>query len=106
MSRRRSLAYAGLTLSVAALAFSLGTVFTHRAFAQRLADSDVRMTMRFDHMARSILQIRQTQAGPDGATGRVSTRSPLPARPTRGMGGDRFIGLPLWSGSRGLRRPT
>jgi hypothetical protein len=72
MFRLRSLAYAGLTLSVAAVAFSLGTFLTHRAFAQRIAESDARTTMLFDHMARSILQIRQTQPDLDGTAGRRS----------------------------------
>ena len=66
MSVRRSLLYAGLTFSIAALAFSLGSWFTQRAIAQQLADSDARLAALRDDMARSILQIRQAQAAPSG----------------------------------------
>ncbi|HEX5110655.1 MAG TPA: serine protease [Vicinamibacterales bacterium] len=69
MTVRRSLVYAGLTFSVAALAFSMGTWFTHRAIAQQLADNDARVSLLLDNMARSILQIRQSQAAPNGTTG-------------------------------------
>jgi hypothetical protein len=69
MSVRRSVLFAGLTFSISALAFSLGSWFTHRAIAQQLADSDARVTALRDDMARSILQIRQAQAAPHGTTG-------------------------------------
>src|SRR5262245_46955813 len=69
MTVRRSLAYAGLTFSVAALAFSMGSWFTHRAIAQQLADNDAKVSLMLDNMARSILQIRQAQSAPNGTTG-------------------------------------
>ncbi len=69
MSVRRSLVFAGLTFSISALAFSLGSWFTHHAIAQQLADSDARVAALRDDMARSILQIRQAQAAPNGTTG-------------------------------------
>jgi S1-C subfamily serine protease len=69
MSVRRSLVFAGLTFSISALAFSLGSWFTHHTIAQQLADSDARVAALRDDMARSILQIRQAQAAPNGTTG-------------------------------------
>ena len=36
MSVRRSVLYAGLTFSLTALAFSLGSWFTHQAIAQQI----------------------------------------------------------------------
>ena len=61
MSVRRSIAYAGLTFSLTALAFSFGSWITQRAVAQQLADNDARMEAMLDDMARSILQMRQAQ---------------------------------------------
>ena len=69
MSVRRSVAYAGLTFSVLALAFSMGSWFTHRAIAQQLADQDARVAELRDDMARDILQIREAQRGPSGTGG-------------------------------------
>src|SRR5688572_26677770 len=69
MSVRRSVAYAGLTFSVLALAFSMGSWFTHRAIAQQLADQDARVAELRDDMARDILQIREAQRGPSGTAG-------------------------------------
>jgi len=69
MSVRRSVAYAGLTFSVLALAFSMGSWFTHRAIAQQLADQDARVAELRDDMARDILQIREAQRRPSGTGG-------------------------------------
>jgi hypothetical protein len=69
MTARRSIVYAGLTFSVAALAFSMGSWFTQHAIAQQLADNDARVSALLDNMARSIIQIRQAQAAPNGTTG-------------------------------------
>jgi hypothetical protein len=70
MSVRRSILYAGLTCSLAALAFSLGTWFSHRAIAQQLAERDAAVAALRTDMARSILQIRQQQAtAPFGTVG-------------------------------------
>jgi hypothetical protein len=72
MSVRRSITYIGLTFSLTALAFSLGSWLTHQAIAQQLADNDAQMIALRDDMARSILQIRQAQAIPSGTAGEPS----------------------------------
>jgi hypothetical protein len=69
MSVRRSITYIGLTFSLTALAFSLGSWLTHQAIAQQLADNDAQMIALRDDIARSILQIRQAQAVPSGTAG-------------------------------------
>jgi hypothetical protein len=69
MSVRRLILYVGLTFSVAALTFGLGSWLTHRALAQQLADNDARVVALRDDMARSILQIREAQGGPSATDG-------------------------------------
>ena len=69
MSVRRLILYVGLTFSVAALTFGLGSWLTHRALAQQLADNDARVVALRDDMARSILQIREAQRGPSATDG-------------------------------------
>jgi hypothetical protein len=69
MSVRRLILYVGLTFSVAALTFGLGSWLTHRALAQQLADNDARVVALRDDMARSILEIRETQGGPSATDG-------------------------------------
>jgi S1-C subfamily serine protease len=69
MSVRRLIHYVGLTFSVAALTFGLGSWLTHRALAQQLADNDARVVALRDDMARSILQIREMQGGPSATDG-------------------------------------
>jgi len=69
MSVRRSVIYAGLTFSLTALAFSMGTLFTNRALAQQLADNDAKVTALRDDLARSILQMRESQRQPSGTAG-------------------------------------
>jgi hypothetical protein len=69
MSVRRSVLFAGLTFSLTALAFSLGSWFTNRAIAQQLANNDARVAQLRDDMARSILQIREAQRQPSGTSG-------------------------------------
>jgi hypothetical protein len=69
MSVRRSVLYAGLTFSLTALAFSLGSWFTHRAIAQQLANNDARLSALQANMARSILEIREAQLRPSGTDG-------------------------------------
>jgi len=71
MSVRRSITYAGLTFSLAALAFSFGSWTTQRSIALQLANNDARMTALRDDMARAILQMRQaeTAATPSGTNG-------------------------------------
>jgi hypothetical protein len=72
MSVRRSVLYAGLTFSLTALAFSMGSWFTNHALAQQLADNDARVQALRDDLARSILQIREAQRGPSGTNGQRS----------------------------------
>ena len=71
MSVRRSITYAGLTFSFAALAFSFGSWSAQRSIAQQLAHNDARVTALRDDMARAILQMRQaeTAATPSGTNG-------------------------------------
>jgi hypothetical protein len=71
VSVRRSVTYAGLTFSLAALAFSFGSWTAQRSIAQRLATNDARVTALSDDMARAILQMRQaeTAATPSGTNG-------------------------------------
>ena len=67
MSVRRSVLYAGLTFSLAALAFSLGSWSAERQISRQIADNDARVAALRDDMARSILQLRQAQpAGTNG----------------------------------------
>ena len=72
MSVRRSIIYVGLTVSLAALAFSFGSWTAERSIAAQLASNDARVTALRDDMARAILQIRQTEtaATPSGTNGR------------------------------------
>ena len=70
MSIRRSLLiYAGLTVSLTALAFSFGSWLTERRFANQLAANDARVTELRDDMVRSIIEIRQEQSHPMGTGG-------------------------------------
>ena len=69
MSVRRYALYAGLTFSLASLAFSLGSWSAQRRIAQQLANNDARLTALSDDVARSILKARESQARPDGTTG-------------------------------------
>lgn len=69
MSIRRSLIYAGLTFSLASLAFSFGSWSAQRQFARQLADNDARLTALRDDVARDILQMRQDQGRPLGMGG-------------------------------------
>ncbi len=74
MSVRRSVIYAGLTFSLAALAFSFGRWSAQRSMAQQLANNDARVSALRDDMASAILKIRQaeTAATPSGTIGRPS----------------------------------
>ena len=70
MSVRRSVLYAGLTFSIASLAFSLGSWSAQRVIAQQVADNDARVNALRDDIARSILQMRQERAAvPSGTAG-------------------------------------
>ena len=69
MSVRRSVIFAGLTFSLTALAFSMGSWFTNRALAQQLANNDARVAALRDGLARNILQMREAQREPSGTAG-------------------------------------
>jgi hypothetical protein len=58
LSVRRSIIYAGLTFSLASLAFSFGGWITQRQMRAQLAANDARLTALRDEMARSILEMR------------------------------------------------
>jgi hypothetical protein len=58
LSVRRSIIYAGLTFSLASLAFSFGSWITQRQMSEQLAANDARLTALRDEMARSILEMR------------------------------------------------
>ena len=65
MSVRRTILYAGLTFSLASLAFSLGSWTAQQSMAEQIADNDARL----DEMATSIMRIREMQPRPDGTGG-------------------------------------
>jgi Trypsin-like peptidase domain len=71
VSVRRLILYAGLTFSLAALTFSLGSWTAQRAIARQLATNDARVAELRDDMAQAILQFRQaeTAATPSGTNG-------------------------------------
>src|SRR5215207_9068187 len=78
MSVRRSLLYVGLTFSLSALTFSLGSWVTHQAIAKQLVDQDARVAALRDDMARSIMSMREAQRRPSG-TGGQSGAEVVPA---------------------------
>lgn len=69
MSVRRSVAYAGLTCSLAALAFSAGSWSAQRSLEQRLADHDARFNTLRDDMARGMTEMRQAWPMATGTDG-------------------------------------
>ncbi len=68
MSVRRALLYVGLTISLASLAFSVGSWTTHRAIAQQLADNEARLTALSDNVGRSLLTMGEGQARAEQAS--------------------------------------
>ena len=81
MSVRRSVIYAGLTFSFAALAFSFGSWSAQRSMAQQLANNDARVSALRDDMARSILA---DPSGGDGGDAVGDQRPPAGGRARRG----------------------
>lgn len=69
MSVRRLILYAGLTLSLSSLAFSLGSWTAQRSMAARIAANDARLSALQDDMARSILRTRGPAILPSGTDG-------------------------------------
>jgi hypothetical protein len=65
VSVRRTILYAGLTFSLASLAFSLGSWTAQRNIAEQIAGNDARL----NEMARSIMRIREWQPRPGGTGG-------------------------------------
>ena len=70
MSVRRSVLYAGLTFSVASLAFSVGSWSAERSMSQQIASNEARLTELRDDVARSILKIREGDPQPSATDGR------------------------------------
>jgi hypothetical protein len=79
MSVRRSIIYAGLVFSTAALAFGVGSWVSHRAIADQLADSETRLLALRDDVARSIIQIRQEETATPFGTGGLPSADIVPA---------------------------
>jgi hypothetical protein len=69
VSVRRFVLYAGLTFSLASLAFSLGSWTAQRSMLRQLADNDARLAALSDDVARSIVKQRERQAQPYGTGG-------------------------------------
>jgi hypothetical protein len=69
VSIRRTIVYAGLTFSLASLAFSFGSWSAQRSMAERLADNDARLVALQQAVARSILKERESHAGASGTDG-------------------------------------
>jgi hypothetical protein len=65
VSIRRIVLYAGLTFSLASLAFSLGSWATHRQIAVQMAENDAQLAS----LARTMLQMREAEAVPSGTAG-------------------------------------
>jgi hypothetical protein len=69
VSVRRIVLYAGLTFSLASLAFSLGSWTAQRSMLQQLADNDARLSALSDDVARSIVKQRERSPQPHGTGG-------------------------------------
>jgi S1-C subfamily serine protease len=75
MSVRRSVVYAGLTFSLAALTFSLGNWSAQYQMSRQIADNDARVTALRDDVARSIVEMR-TERQQAVASGTAGQRQP------------------------------
>jgi len=69
MPVRRLILYAGLTLSLGTLAFSLGSWSAQQGMKLQLAENDARLSMLQDDVARSILREREQAVVPSGTDG-------------------------------------
>jgi S1-C subfamily serine protease len=78
VSVRRTFLYAGLTFSLASLAFSLGSWTAQRDMTQQLAANDARLS----EMARSILEIRGSASASVSGTGGYRQPDVVPAAGT------------------------
>ena len=69
MSVRRIVIYAGLTFSLASLAFSLGSWTAQQHIEQQLAENDARLTALSADLARGVERRRELQPTTSGTTG-------------------------------------
>jgi hypothetical protein len=69
VSVRRLILYAGLTLSLSSLAFSLGSWTAQRSMAAQIAANDARLAALQDNLARSIVRTREAAVAPSGTGG-------------------------------------
>jgi hypothetical protein len=69
VSVRRLVLYAGLTVSLSSLAFSLGSWTAQRAMAAQIAANDERLEALQGHLARSILRTREAAILPSATAG-------------------------------------
>jgi hypothetical protein len=69
VSVRRVVLYAGLTVSLSSLAFSLGSWSAQHSMAQQIADNDARLSALQDNLARGILRTREGAVVPSGTDG-------------------------------------
>jgi hypothetical protein len=69
MSVRRIVAYTGLTFSLTASAFSLGSWTAQRSMAEQLATSAARLDVLQENVARSVLRVREQAVVPSGTDG-------------------------------------
>jgi len=69
MSVRRIVIYAGLTFSLASLAFSLGSWTAQQHIEQQLAENDARLTALSADVARGVERRRELQPTTLGTTG-------------------------------------
>jgi S1-C subfamily serine protease len=69
VSVRRVALYAGLTLSLSSLAFSLGSWSAQRSMAQQIADNDARLSALQYNLARGIIRTREEAVVPSGTDG-------------------------------------
>jgi hypothetical protein len=74
MSVRRSVIYAGLTFSVASLAFSFGSWSAQRQIAQQIAENDAQVAALRDDITQGILEMRDGL--PRGSSGTDGHRQP------------------------------
>lgn len=69
MSVRRVILYAGLTVALSLLTFSLGSWAAQRSMAAQLAANDERLAALQEHVARSILRTREAAMLPSATAG-------------------------------------
>lgn len=73
MSLRRSIAYTGLTVSLASLAFGFGSWTAQRSMAAQIAANDARLAALQNNLARGIVRAREAAVEPSGTGGHQQT---------------------------------